>query len=121
MATVGGHQCRHRGLHVGGIATPRHAPPPLGGGGEVVEHLPGQPAQQVPLVLEVDVEAGARDAGLGGQPVDAELGEAGTVGHQPFGGVEQLALDLPTSFLPAGLRLAGHRWHAGSVDRVPAC
>jgi hypothetical protein len=80
-------------------------PPAVAVLGKVVEDLAGQAAQQMPLVLEVDVEAGPGDARLGRQPVHAELGEAGSVGHQAFGGVEQSAFDLLAPLLPLGLRL----------------
>ena len=76
--------------------------------GEIAEHLAGKAAQQVAFVLEVDVEAGARNAGLGRQPIHAELGETGAVAHQPLGGVQQPALHLLAPLLArltCGLRV----------------
>src|ERR1700733_4298498 len=114
MAPVAGNDGGHRGADVLGVVPPRHAPPSLGVLGKVPEYLAGQPAQQIALVLEVDVEAGTGYPGLGGEPVHTEFGEARAVAHQPFRGVEQLTLDLLAPLLPLGLRPASDRRHGSS-------
>ena len=58
MTPIAGHDRGDGGLGVGGVASLRDTPPAVARIGEVGEHLAGEIAEQVPLVLEVDVEAG---------------------------------------------------------------
>ncbi|BBY09275.1 hypothetical protein MMARJ_00150 [Mycobacterium marseillense] len=101
---------------------PGDGPPAPCAVGQVAEHLAREPAQQMALVLEVDVEAGAGDARLPGEPIHAELGKARAVAHQPFGGIQQPALHLFAPLLArhasVALRLASERRHAPSITEV---
>src|SRR5271166_4997401 len=120
MTSVAFDDVGHRGAHIVWIVSPGDPPPTLGAGGKITEHLDGKAAKQVAFVLEVDVEAGARNAGLGRQPIHAELGETGALAHQPLGGVQQPALHVLAALLARYLRLAGHRWHTRSIPDVSA-
>src|SRR5271166_4242392 len=115
MTSVAFDDVGHRGAHIVWIVSPGDPPPTLGAGGKITEHLDGKAAKQVAFVLEVDVEAGARNTGLGRQPIHAELGETGALAHQPLGGVQQPALHLLSPLLASHLWLAGNRRHLQSI------